>query len=132
MEKTNEEGKEQEYSIGYKKPPKHSRFKPGQSGNPTGRPKKERTMSELFLKALRTRVSITTAAGTKRKIRMDEAIAKQFAAKAAGGDHKALRLVLDQINAGRPASGDKLANLIQEFRTINARHEASGSDESSD
>ncbi len=29
-----------EYEVGYGKPPKHSRFKPGQSGNPNGRPKK--------------------------------------------------------------------------------------------
>jgi len=27
------------YDVGYGKPPAHSRFKPGQSGNPRGRPK---------------------------------------------------------------------------------------------
>ena len=26
------------YEIGYCKPPKHTRFKPGQSGHPSGRP----------------------------------------------------------------------------------------------
>ena len=25
--------------VGYRQPPKHSRFKPGQSGNPRGRPR---------------------------------------------------------------------------------------------
>jgi Family of unknown function (DUF5681) len=25
--------------VGYKRPPQHSKFKPGQSGNPKGRPK---------------------------------------------------------------------------------------------
>jgi hypothetical protein len=29
-----------DYEIGYKKPPRHTRFKKGQSGNPKGRPKK--------------------------------------------------------------------------------------------
>lgn len=29
----------QPYQVGYGKPPAHSRFKPGQSGNPSGRPK---------------------------------------------------------------------------------------------
>ncbi len=29
---------EDDYEVGYRKPPKHSRFKPGQSGNPRGRP----------------------------------------------------------------------------------------------
>ena len=27
------------YEVGYGKPPKDTRFKPGQSGNPSGRPK---------------------------------------------------------------------------------------------
>jgi hypothetical protein len=26
------------YEIGYRKPPKHTRFRPGQSGHPSGRP----------------------------------------------------------------------------------------------
>src|SRR5205823_6157875 len=29
-----------EYQVGYRKPPQHSRFKNGQSGNPKGRPKR--------------------------------------------------------------------------------------------
>ena len=28
-----------DYEVGYKKPPIHTRFKPGVSGNPKGRPK---------------------------------------------------------------------------------------------
>jgi hypothetical protein len=28
-----------DYEVGYRRPPKHTRFKPGQSGNPLGRPK---------------------------------------------------------------------------------------------
>jgi hypothetical protein len=30
---------EQEYNVGYRKPPKHAQFRPGQSGNPKGRKK---------------------------------------------------------------------------------------------
>jgi len=41
-----------EYSIGFKKPPKHARFKPGQSGNPKGRPKKTDTMADVLQKSL--------------------------------------------------------------------------------
>lgn len=29
------------FGVGYQRPPEHSRFKKGQSGNPNGRPKKE-------------------------------------------------------------------------------------------
>ncbi len=31
--------------VGYADPPKHSRFQPGQSGNPSGRPKARRTIA---------------------------------------------------------------------------------------
>ena len=31
--------------VGYRKPPVHTRFKPGQSGNPKGRPKGPRNLA---------------------------------------------------------------------------------------
>ena len=37
-----------EYEVGYKKPPEHSRWKPGQSGNPKGRPKKVKDFEKLL------------------------------------------------------------------------------------
>ena len=35
------------YQVGYCRPPLHSRFKPGQSGNPKGRPKQSRNMRTI-------------------------------------------------------------------------------------
>jgi hypothetical protein len=34
-----------DYEVGYKKPPVHSQFKPGQSGNLSGRPKRVRELA---------------------------------------------------------------------------------------
>jgi hypothetical protein len=124
-----EKGKEQKYSVGYKKPPQQTQFKPGQSGSPKGRPKKVSTINEVFGKELRSLVSITTTNGRSRKISKLQAIAKQFSNKAASGDHKAAKFVLDQVNTGKPDSGDSLANLIQEFRLVNSRHEAADSEQ---
>src|SRR4051812_12927785 len=115
--------------VGYKKPPKHTQFQPGQSGNPKGRPKKVATVNEVFLKELQSRVSMTTSSGKKRKISMLEAIAKRQANLAVSGDPKAARLVLDQLRGLNPDSGDNIANLIQEFRAVNARHEAEDIDQ---
>lgn len=48
------------YEVGYCKPPKHTQFKPGQSGNPKGRPKiGTTTLSGSLLKVLRQRVRVT-------------------------------------------------------------------------
>ena len=39
-----------DYETGYGKPPKNSQYKPGQSGNPRGRPKGSPTSQEAFLR----------------------------------------------------------------------------------
>lgn len=44
MSKKNEGGN---YEIGYKKPPKHTRWQKGQSGNKKGRPKKKLGLSDI-------------------------------------------------------------------------------------
>ena len=36
------------YEVGYRKPPKHTRFKPGQSGNPKGRKPGSRNVMTLL------------------------------------------------------------------------------------
>jgi hypothetical protein len=46
------------YNVGYGKPPTDTRFKPGQSGNPRGRPKKNPSVAEIFAHELKRRRSI--------------------------------------------------------------------------
>ena len=110
-----------EYSVGYKKPPRHKQFKPGESGNPKGRPKKIAALPDIFAKELRVRVPIMSN-GKRRTISMLEAIVKRHLNKAAGGDSKAATLVFNQIREGNPGAGDNLSALVQEFRAIDARH----------
>lgn len=43
-------------TVGYKKPPKSSQFKPGQSGNPKGRPKKSRNTDKLIEEILEDKI----------------------------------------------------------------------------
>jgi hypothetical protein len=84
------------YTIGYGKPPKHTRFKKGQSGNPRGRARGSRSFLRLLADALGERVVINE--GNRRKtITKLEAVAKQFANKGASGDLKALKALLELI-----------------------------------
>ena len=43
---------EDDDKVGYCRPPKHSRFKPGQSGNPRGRPRKNRSIEAMIKREL--------------------------------------------------------------------------------
>jgi len=78
--------------VGYGNPPKATRFKTGQSGNPKGRPKGRPNFATALEKALRGTVVITEN-GRRRPISKREAAAKQLANKAASGDLKAIRLL---------------------------------------
>ena len=77
-----------EFPIGYKKPPRHTRFKPGQSGNPSGRPKKKATtFAEAIAKGAQYPVAVNEG-GKQRMITKLQAIVKQQTNKAVNGISK--------------------------------------------
>jgi Family of unknown function (DUF5681) len=82
-----------EYSVGKGKPPLHTRFQKGQSGNPRGRCKGSKNVATLFAQVLNERVTVTEN-GKRRTITKREAILKQLANKAASGDYRAMKLVI--------------------------------------
>jgi Family of unknown function (DUF5681) len=82
-----------DYSVGYGKPPLHSRFKAGQSGNPRGRPRGTKNRITILNQTLNERVLVTDN-GKRKSITKQEAIFKQLVNKAASGDHRAAQLLL--------------------------------------
>jgi Family of unknown function (DUF5681) len=82
-----------DYEVGYGKPPQHTQFKKGHSGNIKGRPRGSRNASTLLDEALRERV-IVTENGVRRSLTKLEATLKQLVNKAAQGDHRAMQLLL--------------------------------------
>jgi hypothetical protein len=85
--------KKSRYSVGYGKPPKHSRFKPGQSGNPKGRPKGARGFKAELDEELKQLITVTEA-GRTRKLSKQRAMIKALFAKALKGDSKSVQLIL--------------------------------------
>ena len=87
---------ERDYEVGYGKPPRHTRFKKGQSGNPHGRPKGSKNLTTLLGEALNEPV-IVAENGGRRKITMREAIIKQLVKRSATADLRAIKILLDMV-----------------------------------
>jgi hypothetical protein len=85
-----------DYEVGYGKPPLHTRFKRGQSGNPRGRPPGAKNLSTLLNEALNEPVVINENGG-RRSISKRKAALKQLVNEAAKGKWPALKLLVDIV-----------------------------------
>jgi hypothetical protein len=83
----------EDYTIGFRKPPKDTRFVKGQSGNPQGRPKGSQKAATILDKACRERIRVTTN-GRIRHLSKFEAAMLQLMNKAASGDLRAMQQLL--------------------------------------
>ena len=105
-----------DHAVGYGKPPKHTRFRKGQSGNPRGRPKGVRNMSTLLGDVLRQQISVTEQGGTRR-ISKREGVLTALVAKALRGDVKTIVTLVNLADAvDAPEKKDGLQLLIDEIR----------------
>ena len=86
--------KKGDYEVGYGRPPRHTRFKKGRSGNPRGRSPGSRNLSTLLCETLNEPV-IVAENGGRRKISKRQAIIKQLVNQSAKGDWRAAKLLLD-------------------------------------
>ncbi len=100
----NKKGKGGDYDVGYGKPPKHTRWKKGQSGNPGGRPRRGcevevqtlRQMREAFIRAANRQVTVTDN-GTKIRMAAIDASFHRLIAKALSGDYRSIKLCHDWL-----------------------------------
>lgn len=79
-------------SVGYRKPPSHSRFRKGQSGNPAGRPRGAGAIDSVA-RTLRRKVTITVD-GKREKVPVTDAVALQMMKQALAGHIGAGREVM--------------------------------------
>jgi Family of unknown function (DUF5681) len=98
------DGSDRPSDVGYGKPPKHTQFRKGKSGNPKGRGKGIRNFASEIEEELNTRVPVTEN-GRRKKITKRKAIAKQLVNKAATGDQKAIPILFNETRQHESAPG---------------------------
>lgn len=115
-------------TVGYGQTPVHSRFKPGQSGNPRGRPRGSGNSSKYLRASLEKTVPVTID-GKSTRMRRDKAFYESLLRDGLKGDNTARRLLiaemrrLDEAESEREAAGSSVAvvgpsdsEILEKFR----------------
>jgi uncharacterized protein DUF5681 len=87
-------GDKNNFEIGYGRPPRHSRFATGQSGNPRGRQKGVRNLANDVKRTLEVPVRLTDQ-GKTRRVSTQEAVLLRLREKALKGDARAIDRLVD-------------------------------------
>jgi hypothetical protein len=125
--KSNQPTRSNSAKVGYGKPPREYQFKPGQSGNPKGRPKKKSatTLHAAIADGLQEVVTVKVS-GQPRKMTQADLLSKQLLTKAASGDLKAIHILMQLTkHAPEPSPFSNLLGaadrLRQKFEVIRER-----------
>ena len=88
----------QTFSVGYGRPPVHSRFKPGQSGNPKGRRKGQRNVHTVVDGELSQRIKVREGNRTRSLTKLDGFVVTLVNA-ALKGDAKACTSLINLLRS---------------------------------
>jgi hypothetical protein len=96
-------GDQKDYEVGHGKPPQHTRFQKGRSGNPKGRPRGRRNFSKEIDEVLTARV-VVSEHGRPRKVSSRMATLMRLREKALKGDGRAMDRLLELASQNELAS----------------------------
>ena len=99
------EAPDRDYEVGYRRPPRDHQFKPKQSGNPKGRPKRTRNLADTVSRHLDGEMTVRQG-GRERRMNRREILVQKLYERALGGDNRAASLLLNYDLANRgPSDG---------------------------
>ena len=116
------------YEVGYRKPPEKTRFKPGQSGNPGGRPKGSKNrqaglradqLGEIVLAEAYRPIRINDG-DRQVSVPMIQAVVRSVAVNAVKGQPRAQRLFTEMVSATERANQqiqDDLLEVASTYKT---------------
>jgi hypothetical protein len=116
---------DEDFEVGFKKPPKATQFKKGRSGNPRGRPKGSRNLATAFIAISREKMSVTER-GRRLIMTKGDVILHRMINEAITGDVRARRdyfqiykmfQAIEVPDEVTPDLSDREAELMQNFIT---------------
>jgi hypothetical protein len=94
-----------DHEVGYGRPPKATRFAPGRSGNPRGRPRGSRSVGAILKGIMNQKVAVSEGGQVRRVSRL-EVMLLRLANDAARGDARVTKLLLELNDRyGQPIEG---------------------------
>ena len=128
--------KMRDYEVGFGKPPKETQFKPGESGNPKGRPKGSKNFRTELIEELNMKVRVIENGQAQFMTKLEAAI-KTLVNKTLSGDMRATRLLFDVIEKQDPefdegAGGDALPLSEEDEVLVRRLRERAAADPSLD
>jgi Family of unknown function (DUF5681) len=88
---------EAEDAVGHCRPPRRTRFQPGLSGNPRGRPNRAKILGTLIARAFQETVEVPEKDGRTRRMSKLELALTQLVNASASGDLRATQLALSLL-----------------------------------
>ena len=79
--------------VGYRRPPRHTQFKKGTSGNPSGRPKRTHSFKADLISELQEKITVIEN-GKERRVSKQKAFVKTLTAAAIKKDIRAVNALL--------------------------------------
>jgi hypothetical protein len=108
-----------DYEVGFGRPPKATRFKPGKSGNPRGRPKGSRPVGAVLQQILGQRIAVTEN-GKTRRLPALEVMLRRLANDAMRSEPAALKLMLSLVDryGETPETNLSIDEILEEDQAI--------------
>jgi hypothetical protein len=106
------------YKVGYRKPPKHTRFPKGVSGNPKGRPKRVLDFDQEFLREAKSLITINEG-GCRRRVPKHLAVIKQMVNNAIKGTASGQRIYRDAYREASEKTALLEAERVKDLERYN-------------
>lgn len=120
-------GDNRPYEVGYAKPPVETRFKPGQCGNPAGRPpgskgkksieREESNLRQIVLEEKERLIRIQDANGKSKYITQSRAVVRSIFISATKGHVRAQKLYAELIRESEDTEHQRRLDIFERFHT---------------